>query len=260
MPSGRSSPVKASSEGDPVRLLSASELSEPIREPRDHGTSVLIRQVDFRGDECAKAAISNSGWTVKPLSSSKVKTECVHLSKLMKAPCISRAELPALSLPLLLRRRDSVVPPNLCRTIGDEEAHYLGVSSDELGDVKVVGRFDDSYPAFRLLHLHLDFLPVGEYRPEQRITHVDGTPVLDTFVHRFDVFLDHQSHCRIVRLGDRFNAVLEVLDRSTDLPAMGQKVMEYFSVRLESWIVELWTFCSFLTPAALLCEGRAWQE
>ena len=97
------------------------------------------------------------------------------------------------------------------------------MSLDQLGHIGIVGSLDHANALGRLLVFQMDLVRVFENLGEQRIPHVDWLPLFHPLGHRCDMFLDLRGDFRFVGFGQRFDAVLGVLDLAGSLrgPAAG---------------------------------------
>jgi len=143
---------------------------------------------------------------------------------------------------VLLRFRKAV----LDKTVND-----LGVSLDQLGDVRVLRGLDDRYTLLCFFEFHLDLTRVPKHLGKQRVAHVNRTDFHHSAVHGRHMFLDLGRDLRVVRFGQGFDAVGPRCHFAADLVVVSEQKVKHVAIRRELRVAALAaTALAATTPAS----------
>ncbi len=116
------------------------------------------------------------------------------------------------------------------KAVLDETVDDLGVSLDQLGDVRVLRGLDDLHAFLRLFDLHLDLPSVPEQLGEQRVAHVNRPDLHHSTVHGRHVLLNLGGNLRLVRFRQGFHTVGSLSHPPTDLVVVGKQKVKRIAI------------------------------
>jgi hypothetical protein len=129
-----------------------------------------------------------------------------------------------------------VILVRFAKPVLDEQVDNVRVCLDQTGNIRVFRCFRYTHPPGGVLELQLDFICVTKYFSEQRVTHVNRTPLFDATVHGLNVLSNLCRDLRILRLGQGLHPVLDFRHCAVDLIVVLQQKMEIVPVLHESGI------------------------